>query len=600
MARNRNREFSEGSSLNPMDLGDYAKDTEERRPLWERQDAEDMSSWRRPGSQPRSEEPLVNAPLPEAPEDRPEAPAPDEPLAAEAPLEPEDAPAEEKAEELAEEPQEEPFSAEDKAQDEKEPRERIVQTRAEKQRLDDEAQEPQRVESSAGKWRSASAAEKRPPDPAADENGKQQKKTGKKPGKKTAKKGKKSKKKKTQEEERQSFLRLMFIILLCGGLFLMAAVMVVSNFVNLPILSVPQRIVTSVVSPIQSFFSTVTSSVADYIRMLKIRGNIEYEYEQLRILVDDYATQVAQMEDLRTQYENLLEEVNEQSANTALNPISAQVIGKVGNNYFSTLTLDKGSEDGVADYMAVVHAGGLVGVTYNVKAHQCDVRCIIDSDCTVAGVVSSSRDQGSVKGTLGTNGEPMCRMYYLPDNSLPRPGDTVLTSGVGLEFPRGIPIGKIRESTRGMEDNKSYVVVEPIVDFQHLERVTIYLYRPLYAESAQQRASSSQSIRLEVLATERPTPSFNLDGQSDFIYSSTLAPSASITRPPVGSASASPAPVMRTTPDPNATALPPSLEYVVPNAVGETPSPTPRPTFTPTPTPVPTSDPGAMTVEEDE
>ncbi len=600
MARNRNREFSEGSSLNPMDLGDYAKETEARRPLWDRQDVGDMSSWRRPGSQAGTEETRADASLPEAPEDRPEAPAPDEPLAAEAMPDAETAPAEENAEELAGNPQEAPLSADDETPDEKEPRERIVQTRAEKQRWDDEAHEPQKVESSAGKWRSASAAEKRTPDPAAGESSKKEKKTGKKPGKKTTKKGKQSKKKKTQEEERQSFIRLMMIILLCGGLFLMAAVMVVSNFVNLPILSVPQKIVTSVVSPIQSFFSTITTSVADYMRMLKIRGNIEYEYEQLRILVDDYATQVAQMDDLRVKYEALLEQVNEQSANVALNPLPAQVIGKVGNNYFSTLTLNKGSEDGVADYMAVVHAGGLVGVTYNVKAHQCDVRCIIDSDCTVAGVVSSSRDQGSVKGTLGTNGEPMCRMYYLPDNSLPRPGDTVLTSGVGLEFPRGIPIGTIRESTRGMEDNKSYVVVEPVVDFQHLEQVTVYRYRPPYAESAQQRVSSSQNIRLEPLVTERPTPSFNLDGQSDFIYSSTLAPSASVTRPPVGSASDSPAPVMRTTPDPNATALPPSLEYVVPNAVGETPEPTPRPTFTPTPTPVPTSDPGAMTVEEDE
>ena len=394
----------------------------------------------------------------------------------------------------------------------------------------------------------------------------------------------------------------MMIILLCGGLFLMAAVMVLSNFVKLPILSVPQKIVTSIVAPIQTFFSSITDNVVEYLRMLKIRGNIEYEYEQLRVKLDEYATDSAMMEELRRENESLQAMVYEhqQPSHAAMNPIGARVIGTVGNNYFSTLTLNVGTENGVAEYMAVVSSGGLVGVTYNVKPNQCDVRCIIDSDCTVAGLVQSSRDQGSVKGTLGTNGEPMCRMYYLPDNSLPRPGDVVVTSGVGLEFPKGIPIGYIRESTRGMEENKSYVVLEPVVDFQHLEYVTVYRYRPSYAEDAQSRVNTSQNIRLEALTTARPVPTFALEGLSDFIYAASPAPGTAATSTPETSAAPSPTPRATFTPDPNATALPPNLEYVAVNTYGETPSPSPRPTFTPTPSPIPTSDPGAMTVEDDE
>ena len=576
MARNRNREFSEGDGLNPLDLGAYAQDAEERVPVWARRAEEEENP---PASEVKPEQEPEDVPLPEKPEDLPEAPAPDEPLAGDTPSETEAAPASEEEQETESDGV----------------RERIIQTRAKKETEEDKFQEPQRVEGGAANWRNAPGAwQKKTDEPETSE--KKGKKAGKKPPKK-GKKGKKSKKKKTHEEERQSFLRLMMIILLCGGLFLMAAVMVVSNFVKLPILAVPQKIVTAVVSPIQSFFSNVTTGVADYLRMLKIRGNIEYEYEQLRIKLDDYATEVAMLDELRRKYEALQEQVNERTGNEELNPISAQVVGKVGNNYFSTLTLNVGSEDGVADYMAVVSAGGLVGVTYNVKPRQCDVRCIIDSDCTVAGIVKSSRDQGSVKGTLGTNGEPMCRMYYLPDNSLPRPNDEVVTSGVGMEFPRGIPIGYIRESTRGMEDNKSYVVVEPKVDFQHLEYVTVYRYRPPYAENAQERVSTSQSIRLETFVTARPIPGFNLENQSDFLFGSGTSQTSATQRP--GDA-ATPAPQKTAMPRANSTPLPPVPEYMVPNAFGETPSPSPRPTFTPTPSPVPTSDPGAMTVEEDE
>ena len=593
MARNRNREFSEGDGLNPMDLGAYAQDAQERVPAWAQRTEEEMSpsvSEVKKGQ----EEPLPS----EAAEELPDAPAPDEPLAGEAPSEPQtaDLPAEEK--ELPGEQQKEAISSDETDTTEEGAPERIVQTRAHKETEDETPRVPQRVEGGASNWRNTHGTGE-PKNDSPGESGKKGKINGKKTLKK-GKKSKKSKKKKTQEEERQGFLRLMMIILLCGGLFLMAAVMVVSNFVKLPILAVPQQIVTAVVSPIQSFFSTITTGVADYLRMLKIRGNIEYEYEQLRVKLDDYATEVAMMDELRRKYEALQEQVNERTGNEQLDPISAQVIGKVGNNYFSTLTLNVGSEDGVKDYMAVVSAGGLVGVTYNVKPRQCDVRCIIDSDCTVAGIVKSSRDQGSVKGTLGTNGEPMCRMYYLPDNSLPRPNDEVVTSGVGMEFPRGIPIGYIRESTRGMEDNKSYVVVEPKVDFQHLEHVTVYRYKPPYAENVQERVSASQNIRIEPLTTGRPTPTFGLEGLSDFMYAATPGPNTEATREPSGSAAASSTPRTVATSDPYATPLPPTLEYVVPNEIGETPSPSPRPTFTPTPTPVPTSDPGAMTVEEDE
>ena len=70
----------------------------------------------------------------------------------------------------------------------------------------------------------------------------------------------------------------------------------------------------------------------------------------------------------------------------------------------------------------------------------------------------------------------------LPEDNLPRPGDLVVTSGVGLSFPKGIPIGIVRESTRGMDANKQYIILEPRVDFQHLEYVIVLRYKPQAAE----------------------------------------------------------------------------------------------------------------------
>ena len=536
MARKKDRQLSEGSGLNARDLGAPVPEAEDRLPAWALRREEEEA-------------------------DAPAAPARDE-----AP--PED------GEEKPEEESAGVFST--------------PQARKEADAAWD--REATRVE--GGQYR-----RNRVPAPKETEEAPVQPKKG---GKK--KTGKKSRKKQSasQAEEKRSFIKLIAIVLVCGALFLMAAMMVMSNFIpGIASLTLPRRIITGLLSPVQAAFADVTDSVASYLRTLKIRGNLEYEYEQLLIKLDDMANEVAINEELRRENQSLRDQLAEQNNNPDMNGLFAQVIGTVGNNYFSTLTLNVGTADGVADYMAVVENGGLVGVTYNTREHSCSVRCIIDSDCTVAGLVQSTRDQGSVKGTLGTNGEPMCRMYYLPDNSLPRPGDVVVTSGVGLEFPKGIPIGYIRESTRGMEDNKSYVVLEPVVDFQHLEYVTVYRYRPSYAENAQTRTSTSQTIVLEPLATARPVPSFELEGLSDFMYSATDKPAdAAGTAAPSQQPESTPSPTP--SPDPNATPLPENLEYHALDRSGATPTPSPRPTFTPTPTPAPTPDAGAMTVEDDD
>ena len=468
-------------------------------------------------------------------------------------------------------------------------RTRVRQAAVRRDRADEAwDREAQRVESSQGRRRPLATDE--PEDGEAAQSGKKQK------PRKAAKK--RTGKSRSEEDERRGFIRTIAIVLVCGTLLLMVALMIVSNFISHPLLALPRKMVSAIVTPAQSFFSGITDGVVDYMRTLKIRGNLEYEYEQLRRQVDENANDLALLEEMRREINALYDQLDEINKYRAMNPVAATVIGHDTANYFSTLTLDVGANDGVADYMAVVSQGGLVGVTYNVQEHTCEVRCIIDSDCTVAGLVETSRDQGSVKGALGATGEAICRMYYLPDSSLPRPGDTVRTSGVGLEFPKGIPIGLIRESTRGMEDNKSYVVVEPIVDFQHLEYVTVYRYRPYYAEEAQERTSTSSNIRIETLTTARPVPTWSAENQSDFLNVPGSVPTATPSgETPGPAATPSPTPGPTATPNPDATARPENLSW---DLLGVTPTPSPKPTFTPTPSPVPTPDPGAMTVEDDE
>ena len=403
-------------------------------------------------------------------------------------------------------------------------------------------------------------------------------------------------KKTRNSDEKRGFLHSLLVIAGITVLVLVIGVMVVSQFIDHPLLKIPGEIISNVFSPVQKFFSGVTDTVADYFRSLKFSSNLQYEYEQALIKIEELQDKAMLADANKDKLDALTDLMNEEnSENKKLDPLLANVIGHDTANYFSVLTLDKGTGSGVEAYMAVVYGGGLVGYTYDVTATTCKVRTIIDSDCTIPALMESTRDQGSVKGTLGIDGQPYCRMYYLPENHLPRAGDTVVTSGVGMEFPKGIPIGVVRESTRGLEDNKQYVVIEPIVDFQHLEYVKIYRYVPSYAETAE-LSDTDADPTLVPLVTARPQATFAVGVGTSFEEgAATASPSVD------PNASPSPTPKFTPTPtptrDPNATTPPPNLEYVRATPTVNGPTPTPSPT--PTPTPAPTFNPDDLTMEDD-
>ena len=364
-----------------------------------------------------------------------------------------------------------------------------------------------------------------------------------------------------------------------------------------PVLGQPEDMVSKAVTPVQSFFSGITESIAGYFRSMKYRDNLETAYNELRAENERLTYQAMLADELQhtlSQYEDLSAEIK---ANQNMRPIVCTVIGKSDSNYFATFTINKGKADGIQDYMAVTISGALVGYTENTKTDSATVRTVIDTDASIAALIQSSRDQGTVRGTLGVDKTPMCRMYYLPDDNLPRPGDVVVTSGVGMSFPKGIPIGVVRESTRGMQDNKQYIVIEPNVDFQHLEYVFVLRYRP-EPEAIEGRENGRTNMELVPLESARPSPVVpQVAGSLLESGTVTLAPESTETPTPTPSPTPSPTPEPVITPEP--IEYDPSVEYNVVNYRRDDPTPTPTPTWAPTNTPYLTPDPEDMDWEDE-
>lgn len=297
--------------------------------------------------------------------------------------------------------------------------------------------------------------------------------------------------------------KFLYVWIRRGSVLILLALMILTGYHQSSGLFVsPEGLFAKIITPLQGITSKVTQAFSGYLYRVKLRSNIEYEYNQLKAQNDELILRSILYEELEEENAQLRALLGEYEARAPMNPLLARVIASESGNYFSTFTINKGRKDGIDSQMAVITSAGLIGYVYEVFDNTSKVITIIDDQASLAALIESSRDQGAVKGTLGSTGEPLCRMYYLSADSVPRPGDRVITSGVGVSFPKGLLIGYVRESTRAIEDNKHYIVVEPAADFEHIENVLVLRY---YAEVEEMPDNyDNTEIIIAPVATARP------------------------------------------------------------------------------------------------
>jgi rod shape-determining protein MreC len=149
---------------------------------------------------------------------------------------------------------------------------------------------------------------------------------------------------------------------------------------------------------------------------------------------------------------------------------AAFVIAGGASPEFRTVTIDKGSGDGVLSDMAVLAPAGVVGRVVLPTARASKVQLLIDRDAAAGAIVERSRAQGVVVGT-GTN---RFRLDHVPGTGDIREGDRIVTSGIEGIYPKGFLIGQI-ESIDRQGGEFSNVVVRPAVEFSALETILVVL-----------------------------------------------------------------------------------------------------------------------------
>jgi len=200
------------------------------------------------------------------------------------------------------------------------------------------------------------------------------------------------------------------------------------------------------------------------------------ENRVLKREVADLRNQVYSLEEYKSEARRLEKIVNYHPVYAAsYNQLVAGVTGRNPGNWFQTLTIDRGSSDGVADNLPVVTPDGLVGRILNVTAHTATVLLITDPRSGVGSMVLQTGVPGIVEGLSSGTGDVV--LANVPIIQSLQKGQTVITSGTGSMFPQGIPIGTITSVSNETGGLFKTATVHPFADLNRLEEVIVLVPR---------------------------------------------------------------------------------------------------------------------------
>jgi rod shape-determining protein MreC len=234
-------------------------------------------------------------------------------------------------------------------------------------------------------------------------------------------------------------------------------------------------------APLQQAVSTVTRPVGDFFSGLAHLPSLERENRDLKAQIADLQADGAGAANVQEQLQTVTDLLGLQQQ---LFPdgVPAIVIGNGVSNFEWSVTIDKGSDDGVQVGQPVVAGSAttprLVGIVWQVTSSSANVELLIDQNFAVAGRLSPSRATGLVQG----QGEQDPRMDGISQATQIDPtGDQpvqVFTvsyeiNGFHGRYPPGILIGEVSSVIQSTNALEQAVTVRPAVDFSALEYVLV-------------------------------------------------------------------------------------------------------------------------------
>ncbi len=264
-------------------------------------------------------------------------------------------------------------------------------------------------------------------------------------------------------ERLQSIIPLLLILLTLVGFLLHRA----------GLLQPIEGLFVGLATPLQEGVSLVTGQLDELAQTARDLRDLRQRNEELEAQNANLLLENVRLREIEVEAALLRDLLNFAQANPSFDLQGAHVVGREiardPTNLQRYITLDVGREAGIARNMPVVTDQGLVGRIREVGNGWSRVLLIIDRSSSVNALTQSTRASGLVEGQVDNS----LVMRSISQSDIVSVGDTVFTSGLGGNFPRQILIGQIIEVDRKDYELYQTAVVQPTVDFDHLEVVLV-------------------------------------------------------------------------------------------------------------------------------
>lgn len=212
------------------------------------------------------------------------------------------------------------------------------------------------------------------------------------------------------------------------------------------------------------FSSGVKDTTALYVNLIDIKK----ESERAKSKNLEMQTRLAAMDEM-TNENNRLKDLLSFKEATKMDLIAAEVIGRDLVVDHNTLTINKGTNDGLKSGQAVITINGVLGYIYKPTLYNAHVMLVTDRYAVVDGVVQRTRARGIVEGKA-QNG---CSLKYVEKTEDVKPGDLVVTGGLDNIFPKGFPVATVESVERKNFSVSLKVDLRPVVDANKVEEVFV-------------------------------------------------------------------------------------------------------------------------------
>lgn len=240
-------------------------------------------------------------------------------------------------------------------------------------------------------------------------------------------------------------------------------------------LNVVESLIRDTITGVSKVFYIPINYVVNLFDDFNELNNVKKENDLLRNELTKIDSINTQNIELKRQLKMLQEELNIEYSLTDYEYLNATITSRNIGFWYNTITIDKGSYNGVREDMIVINSKGLIGRVVSTTNFTSSVKLITTNDTNNKLSVLVTNSDYSLYGLLYNYNieEAVLEVEGISNTEIVNINDLVYTSGMGGIFPSGILIGTVSAIDTDAYGLSKIIKVKPAVDFSSLNYVTV-------------------------------------------------------------------------------------------------------------------------------